>query len=318
MGVFYTCYYAAMAGLVPLAGSLRDTTRSAEAPLYFAAAMLVGAAAFFWRVSTHYNPIVDLRCFRNRNFCVGSLFSFLLGVGLYGSVFLLPLFLGRVRDFSALDIGYVMAVTGLAQFAMAPVAGRLSTRVDLRWMLALGMALFALGSWLNGFLTHQSGLAELALPQAVRGVALLLCFIPINRLSLGTLPPSELKNASGVFNLTRNLGGAVGLALLSTFLDHREQLHWNRLAAAADPARPEVGHVLDTLAARFAGLLPGDPDLAALRQVALLVEREAMVLTFNDAFLLVGALLLASALGALLLHRQPPLGGSPSSSGGSS
>jgi MFS transporter, DHA2 family, multidrug resistance protein len=209
-----------------------------------------------------------------------------------------------VRDFSALDIGYVMAVTGLAQFAMAPVAGRLSTRVDLRWMLALGMALFALGSWLNGFLTHQSGLAELALPQAVRGVALLLCFIPINRLSLGTLPPSELKNASGVFNLTRNLGGAVGLALLSTFLDHREQHHWNRLAADIDPTRPEVGAVLEALAGRFAGLLPGDPDLAALRQVALLVEREATVLTFNDAFLLV-SLLFAAALALTPLIRKP-------------
>jgi MFS transporter, DHA2 family, multidrug resistance protein len=209
-----------------------------------------------------------------------------------------------VRDFSALDIGYVMAVTGLAQFAMAPVAGRLSTRVDLRWMLALGMALFALGSWLNGFLTHESGLAELALPQAVRGVALLLCFIPINRLSLGTLPPAELKNASGVFNLTRNLGGAVGLALLSTFLDDRGRLHWDRLAAALDPSRPEVGAALDTLAARFGAVLPGDPELAALRQLALLVEREAMVLAFNDAFLLL-SLPFAVALALTPLIRRP-------------
>ena len=90
--------------------------------------MLAGAALFFWRVLTHYNPIVDLRCFRNRNFAIGSLFSFVLGIGLYGAVFLLPLFLGRVRHYTALDIGYVMAVTGIAQFITAPIAARLSTR----------------------------------------------------------------------------------------------------------------------------------------------------------------------------------------------
>jgi DHA2 family multidrug resistance protein len=132
--------------------------------------MLAGAAIFFWRVLTHYNPIVDLRCFRNRNFAIGSLFSFVLGIGLYGAVFLLPLFLGRVRHYTALDIGYVMAVTGIAQFITAPIAARLSTRIDLRALLAIGFALFALGLYLNSFLTSESGFADLALPQALRGV----------------------------------------------------------------------------------------------------------------------------------------------------
>jgi DHA2 family multidrug resistance protein len=86
----------------------------------FTLLMLVGATLFFWRVLTHFNPIVDLRCFRNRNFAVGSLFSFVLGMGLYGAVFLLPLFLSRVRHYTALDIGWVMAVTGLAQSPPSP------------------------------------------------------------------------------------------------------------------------------------------------------------------------------------------------------
>ena len=167
-------------------------------------------------------------------------------------------------------------------------------------LLAIGFALFALGLYLNSFLTSESGFAELALPQALRGVALLFCFIPINRLSLATLPPHQLKNASGVFNLTRNLGGAVGLALLNTLIDHREQLHWNHLAARIDPTRPEVQATLDTLAARFSSFLPGDAELAALRQVARIVEREAQVLTFNDAFLGLSVLYLA----ALLLGRS--------------
>ena len=273
--------------------------------------MLAGAALFFWRVLTHYNPIVDLRCFRNRNFAIGSVFSFVLGIGLYGAVFLLPLFLGRVRHYTALDIGYVMAVTGIAQFITAPIAARLSTRVDLRALLAIGFALFALGLYLNSFLTSESGFADLALPQALRGVALLFCFIPINRLSLATLPPHELKNASGVFNLTRNLGGAVGLALLNTLIDHREQLHWNHLAARIDPTRPEVQATLDTLAARFSSLLPGDAEFAALRQVARIVECQAQVLTFNDAFLGLSALYLAALLLWPLMQKPRALAAVP-------
>jgi DHA2 family multidrug resistance protein len=265
--------------------------------------MLVGACTFFWRVLTHFNPIVDLRCFRNRNFAVGSLLSFILGVGLYGSVFLTPLFLGRVRDFTAFDIGIVMAVTGIAQLACAPIAGRLSTRVDLRTMLIVGIALFALGLWLNTGLTTESGLAELALPQALRGVALLLCFIPINRLSLATMPPAELKNASGVFNLTRNLGGAVGLAVLSTFINSREQLHWNRLGTWIDAGRPVVRATIDTLTARFENVLPGEARLAALKQIGTMVHQQALVLTFNDAFLILSLTFLSSLLLMPLLRR---------------
>ena len=266
--------------------------------------MFTGAVVFFWRVFRHPSPIVDLRCFRNRNFAVGSLYSFLLGIGLYGCVFLLPLFLGRVRHLTALDIGWVMAVTGVAQLAAAPLAGRVSTRIDLRLMLAIGMALMALGIYLNGALTNQSGFAELALPQAVRGVAMLFCFMPINRLSLGTLPAEELKNASGVFNLTRNLGGAVGLAVLNTFINQQAQLHWSRLAERVTPARPVVRATLDALADRLAGLLPGDPQLAALKEVARVVEREALVLTFNEAFLGV-ALLYVAALALMPLIERP-------------
>ncbi len=199
-----------------------------------------------------------------------------------------------------------MAVTGIAQFITAPIAARLSTRVDLRLLLAIGFALFALGLWLNSFLTSESGFADLALPQLCRGVALLFCFIPINRLSLATLPPHELKNASGVFNLTRNLGGAVGLALLNTLIARREQLHWNRLAAWIDLTRPEVQATLDTLAGRFSSLLPGDADLAALRQLARLVEREAQVLTFNDAFLGLAVLYVAVLLLWPLLQKPRP------------
>ena len=217
--------------------------------LIFALAVvsLAAAALFFWRVLTYRRPIVDIRAFADRNFALGSLYSFIIGIGLYGSVYLLPLFLARVRGLNSLQIGLIMIVTGSAQFLSAPVAGALSKKLDLRVMLVFGLSLFALGLWLNSFLTAESGFVELFLPQAVRGFALMFCFIPINTLALGTLPPEKLNNASGLYNLMRNLGGAIGLAALNTVLIDRLQLHWARLGEAINLARPVVQARLEHL-----------------------------------------------------------------------
>jgi DHA2 family multidrug resistance protein len=185
----------------------------------------VAAALFFWRALTYRQPIVDLRAFADRNFAIGSFYSFVIGTGLYGAVYVLPLFLARVRGYNSLQIGEVMIVTGAFQFLSAPVAGILSKKMDLRLMLAIGMCLFALGLFLNGGLTNQASFWELFLPQAVRGSSLMLCFLPINTLALGTLPPEKLKNASGLYNLMRNLGGAIGLAAINTVLTQRLAHH---------------------------------------------------------------------------------------------
>jgi len=197
----------------------------------------LGAVVFFWRVLTHWNPIVDLHAFKNRNFAVGCAFSFCLGIGLYGAVFLMPQFLARVRGYSALDIGLVMMVTGMFQIVSGPIAGNLARVMDLRLMMATGIALFATGSALNGFMTADHGYRELFLPQALRGVALLLCFVPINRLALGTLPPQELKNASGLYNLMRNMGGAFGLAIIDTLLNEPAPLEPHRPGGDARAGR---------------------------------------------------------------------------------
>ncbi len=133
--------------------------------------------------------------------------SFVLGIGLYGSVYLLPLFLAQVRGYNSLQIGLVMMVTGTCQFISAPIVGILSKKLDLRIMLAIGLTLFGSSVWLNHYVTSDWGFWELATPQAIRGFSLMLCFVPINSLALGTLPVDRLKNASGLYNLMRNLGG---------------------------------------------------------------------------------------------------------------
>ena len=269
----------------------------------FAVVAVAAGVGFFWRVLTYSRPIVELRAFRDRNFAIGSLYSFIIGIGLYGAVYITPLFLARVRGLNSLQIGEIMFVTGAFQFMSAPIAGFLSTKLDLRAMLAMGLTLFGTGVWLNSGLTAESSFWELFVPQAVRGLSLMLCFIPINTLALGTLPPEQLKNASGLYNLMRNLGGAIGLAAINTVMIERSALHLNRVGDNFNMARPAVQDMLDGLAARFDGLVP-DPQAAAAKMLAAMVQREAMVLTFNDLFLVMAGVF----LGALLfmpLVRKP-------------
>ncbi|HYM02656.1 MAG TPA: DHA2 family efflux MFS transporter permease subunit [Stellaceae bacterium] len=274
----------------------------------FTAICAAAAALFFWRVLAYRNPIVEVRAFADRNFALGSLFSFVLGIGLYGSVYIVPLYLGRVRGYNSLQIGEVLFVTGLFQMVSAPIAGALSKRLDLRLMLALGLTMFGTGVYLTTFLTAQWGFWEFLIPQAIRGASLMLCFLPINTLALGTLPPEKLKNASGLYNLMRNLGGAIGLATINTVITERTQFHWNRLAADINPGRLGVQSFLDHLSARLATLIPGDPDRAAMKKLSDLVYREAVVLTFNDALLLMAAVF-AIALLFMPLVRKPQIVG---------
>jgi len=270
----------------------------------FAVLAVVGGLLFFWRMFTYRQPIVWLKAFHDRNFAIGSLYSFILGIGLYGSVYLLPAFLGRVRGFNSLQIGLLMIVTGACQFLSAPIAGALSKKLDLRVMLGLGLSLFGTGVYLQSFETAEWGFWEFALPQAVRGISLMLCFIPINTLALGTLPPEELKNASGLYNLMRNLGGAIGLGALNTVLIDRLALHYERLAENVTAARPATQGFLDGLAGRLGDMIPADADLAALRKLSDLVAREAAVLTFNDALLIMAGVF-AFALLLMPLIRKP-------------
>ncbi len=192
------------------------------------------------RASKVEEPIVDLRAFGNINFAFGSLFSFVIGIGLYGLTYLYPLFLGRIRGYDSMMIGEALFVSGLAMFITAPIAGFLSSKMDLRLMMMIGFLGFAAGTWRMTCLTADWDFYELLVPQILRGVSMMLCMVPINNIALGTLPPERMKNASGLFNLTRNLGGAVGLAVINTVLTHRNAFHYERMAEHVSWGSPEA------------------------------------------------------------------------------
>src|SRR6201990_2367545 len=179
-----------------------------------AAVCLVSAIAFFWRVLTAREPIVDVRTFNDRNFGVGCLLSFCIGVGLDGLTYIYPRYLAEVRGYSALMIGETMFVSGIAMFLTAPIVGRLMLKVDLRYIIATGLIIFAFGSYQMTWITRDYDFYELLVPQILRGIGMMFAMVPTNTIALGTLPPDRVKNASGLFNPTRNLGGAVGLAII--------------------------------------------------------------------------------------------------------
>ncbi len=259
---------------------------------------------FFVRVLTYRQPIVDLRAFTNRNFALGSFYTFLIGTGMYSTTYLVPLFLAQVRGFSALQIGQTVFVAGIAQMAMSPFSTQIAKRLDLRVMLALGLSLFAFSMYLTATLTNQSSFSELFVPQAVRGVSLMLCYLPANMIALGSVPPDKLKNASGLYGLTRDLGGAIALASVGTIMEQRVQFHWNRLIEDVNVARPAVQHFLDTQMNHFSGLIPGDAYRAAVTELSRMVQREALVLTYNDLLLLIGVLFVGGVM-LMPLVRQP-------------
>ncbi len=263
----------------------------------------VCSVLFFWRVFVARQPIVDLSTFRDRNFATGTIFGFVLGIGLYGLTYIYPVYLAAVRGYSSLMIGKTMFVTGACMFITAPFAGRLMTKMDPRLMIAIGFILFAIGTYQASFVTVDWDFYELLMPQVCRGVGLMLSMVPINTLALGTMPPQKMKNASGLFNLMRNLGGAVGLALINTLLDKRMDLHLERLRESVIWGRQAVEERFAAMTGAFASR-GSDATLAATRQLALIVRRQAEVMALADVFLALTVIFIA-CVGFAALMRKP-------------
>lgn len=265
-------------------GPGEDWFESSEITLFTTVTLLAGVA-FFWRELTAKAPVVNLRAFRDPNFALGCFYSFIIGIGLYGSVYVVPVFLGQVKGYNALQIGELIMVTGAFQFLSAPIAGALSNRMDPRLMLSIGLGCFGLGLWLNSALTAEWGYWEFFLPQAVRGISLMFLFIPVNALALGRLSPDMLKGGSALYNLMRNLGGAIGLAAITTILNERYDLHRAVISESVTAARAPVSDALSGFTAQFHALLGSDAATAALAQLNSLVAREALVMAFSDVFI---------------------------------
>jgi MFS transporter, DHA2 family, multidrug resistance protein len=244
------------------------------------------------------HPVLQLSALRRRSFAVGCGLSFCLGVGLFGSVYLMPVFLAFVGGHDAFEIGMIMLVTGAAQLATAPFAALLEARFGARLLTAFGFALFALGLGWSYFQPRTADFNEMFWPQILRGMAIMFCLLPPTRIALGALPEDEIADASALFNLMRNLGGAIGIALIDTIL-------YGRIAIYAEDFRDRL-LARDVTAADAIGLSrklllerpPGPPDDAAIAYVRPMVEKASLALCVNEAWLLLACV---AVIGLLLV-----------------
>lgn len=254
---------------------------------------LITAVGFVIRTLRSPRPFVDLRTFRDRNFSIGCVLSFVLGMGLFGSVYLMPVFLAYVRAHNALEIGRIMLVTGAAQLIVAPVVVVLVRRFDERLLIAFGFLLFGIGLGMSAFQSRATDFDEMFWPQLVRGCAIMFCILPPTQLALGQLAKTAIADASGLFNLMRNLGGAIGIAIIDTVIYTRAPEHArtliNRLAAG------------DLNAAKMLGIPPEafgpallDPEKQAM--LAPLIEKVGFVDAINDAWALVALTTIAALI----------------------
>jgi len=260
-------------------------------------AVLAGTL-FFHRMFTAKNPIVDLRAFADRNFALGTVLALAVGISLYTLIYLTPLFLGQVRGYNSLQIGHVMIAQGAAMFFSAPLAGKLAKFIKPKTMLAIGICNVSLGAWLNSRLTADWSVMEFIVPQIFRGNGFLFCMFSMTNIALGTLPPSEVKNASGLFNVVRNIGGALGLALVNTLIHERSWLHWQMLSESVRPGDPQVQAMLAT------GRAVTGSEAGAMSLLTQQMQQQVAVMTYGDMFALV-AMTMASVLLILPLIRAP-------------
>lgn len=259
---------------------------------------------FVRRTSRSSEPLVELKCFRDRNFAVGCALSFILGAGLFGSTYLMPFFLGLVRDHNSLRIGEIMLVTGVVQLLSAPVAVYLEQRIGARTLTVFGFGLFAIGLLMSTNQTPETDYSEMFWPQVVRGVASMFCLLPPTRMALGRLAPELVADGSGLFNLMRNLGGAIGLAVIDTIIFTQTP------AYAADIADNLKAGDIDTAVRigiprdEFIEQIGTPPDEFTEEMIRPVVEQYALVDAINDAWLFIG---LTTAIAVLLVFLVRPI-----------
>jgi MFS transporter, DHA2 family, multidrug resistance protein len=244
-------------------------------------------------------PIVKITAFRNPTFAFASVFNLVIGFGIYASTYLIPVYLARVRDFNSLQVGTTVFVVGGAQLVSTVIAARLSEVVDRRIVISIGLPLFALSLWLTSHMTPQWGFGELVIPQLVRGLSVMLCIVPTVGMALSAFRGQELRYASGVFNVMRNLGGAIGIAVVNTWLQDSARTEAARIGEALGHSARVATDTVTELAQRLTAVTP-DPSHAILLArglVSRLVGQQSLTLAFDDVFRLmawmfVGALLM--------------------------
>jgi MFS transporter, DHA2 family, multidrug resistance protein len=288
-------------------GSRKDWFNSSLI-LMLSVVAVIFLSLFFWIELTRQQPFINLRLLRNRNFGLASIVNVSLGIGLYGSIYVLPLYLAQIQRYNALQIGEVLMWAGLPQLVLIPFVPKLIQRVDSRIVIAIGVSLFAVSCFMNSDLTNLTGIDQLRWSQLVRALGQPLIIVPLSTVATAGLSKGEAGSASGLFNMMRNLGGSFGIAILATLLTQREKFHSNRLGDAVSLYNPATQERVDQLTQRFInqGADFNTAQMRAFKSIASTITRESYVMAFNDCFYFIGFALLLSGIAILFFKSVNP------------
>ncbi len=244
-------------------------------------------------------PLINLGILRNRNFGLSSISSLGMGVGLYGSIYLLPLYLAQIQNYNALQIGNVIMWMGVPQLFLIPLVPKLMKFVSPKWLCTLGFGLFGFASFSSGVLNPDFAGPQFNQIQIIRALGQPLIMVTISLIATAYILPQDAGSASSLFNILRNLGGAIGIALLATLLDARTKTYFDYLRESIVPTNPQVAERLASMADRFGS------DTAALGKLNEIAHQQALIMAYNDAFHFVGIALGISMLAILLTKKLP-------------
>lgn len=267
----------------------------------------VALTAFLVIELTVERPLLNLKLLLRRNFGLGTLSNVLLGAALYGSSFVLPLYLSQVQGYNAEQIGEVLAWTGIPQLVMIPLIPRLMKIVDARILIGLGFTLFAASNFMNFALTSDYAGPELLLPNIVRAVGQALIFTSLSVVASAGIETENAGSASGLFNMTRNLGGAIGIAILQTLLTKREQFHSNVLVQSVSQFNEATRQRIAEFTRYFLSHGISDPATArheAVIAIGRIVRKQATIMAYSDVFVLLGVALVVALAITLALKKS--------------
>jgi DHA2 family multidrug resistance protein len=284
----------------------KDDWFSSPFILRLAIVAVVSLSLFVWIELTIEKPLIRLRLLTQRNFGFGVIAMTMVGFALFGSVYILPAYLGQAQGYNAEQIGAVLAWTGLPQLILIPLVPRLMQRFDTRYIAFAGLMIFAYSCFMNTAMSPDYAGDQLWIPNIVRAVGQAMVLTPLTSVMTGGIAPQDAAAASGVSNMLRNLGGAIGTAVLATIITKREQFHSNIIGQSVTLGREEVRNRIAQMTDYFMG--HGVPDPAAAHQQAIIalgkaVKRQALVMGFSDTFAVIGAVLVLAAIAVALTRK---------------
>ena len=284
----------------------KDDWFSSPFILRLAAVALVSLSLFVGIELSIEKPLIRLRLLAQRNFGFGTIAVTLLGFALFGSVYILPAYLGQAQGYNAEQIGGVLAWTGLPQLVLIPLVPRLMRRFDTRYIAMTGLLIFAYSCFMNTAMSPDYAGDQLWIPNIVRAIGQAMVLTPLTSVTTGEIAPQDAAAASGISNMLRNLGGAIGTAVLATVITKREQFHSNIIGQSVTLGREEVRNRIADLTGYF--MSHGVPDPAAAQAQAIValgktVKRQALVMGFSDTFALLGIVLVLAAAAVTLTRK---------------